>query len=247
MKGFGKSMVFAHRGDSHEVIENTRLAFDRALEFPIDGIETDIQLTRDGVPVLWHDRFLGKIGHPVRRIQDFDYHELREMELSISDKEKTSLMSLPEFIAAYRQRCRLLLEIKNREGENLVRQQTSVRLTLEMVGNTMDRAIIVSSFHLPSLVYANQLNMNIPLVCNCDKDQSVEEAGRLLEAQPFLYGLCLHKASLSQDMVDMLRSHNKLIAVYTCNSEREIRHAFDLGVDILISDVPQKALQLRDA
>lgn len=247
MKVFGKSLVYAHRGDSHDVIENTRLAFDRALESPIDGIETDIQLSRDGVPVLWHDRFLGKIGYPVRRIQDFDYHELCGMGLSVPGKEKTSLMSLSEFIAAYRQRCRLLLEIKNREGEDSIRQQASVRLTLELTEEVRDHAVIVSSFHLPSLVYANQLKTSIPLVCNCDKDLSVEEADHLLEAQPFLSGLCLHKASLSQDMVDMLRGHDKLIAVYTCNSEREIRHAFDVGVDILISDVPQKALQLRDA
>jgi glycerophosphoryl diester phosphodiesterase len=247
MKVFGKSLVYAHRGDSHEVIENTRLAFDRALESPIDGIETDIQLSRDGVPVLWHDRFLGKIGHPTRRIQDFDYHELSEMELSAPDKMKTSLMSLSEFIAAYRLRCRLLLEIKNREGEELTRQQASVRLTLESVVEAEDHAVIVSSFHLSSLVYANRLNPNIPLVCNCDKDLSLEDASRLLEANPFLYGLCLHKASLSQDMVGMLRSHDKLVAVYTCNSEREIRHALDMRVDILISDNPQKALQLRDA
>jgi glycerophosphoryl diester phosphodiesterase len=247
MKISGKSLVYAHRGDSREVIENTRLAFERALESSVDGIETDIQLSRDGVPVLWHDRFLGKIGHPVRRIQDFDYRELREMELSAPGKEKTSLMSLSEFIAAYRQRSRLLLEIKNREGEDTIRQQTSVRLTLELAGEAKDHDVIMSSFHVPSLVYANQLKTSIPLVCNCDKDLSVKEAGRLLETQPFLSGLCLHKASLSQDMVDMLRSRDKLIAVYTCNSEREIRHALDVGVDILISDVAQKALQLRDA
>lgn len=242
-------MVYAHRGDSREVLENTRLAFDHALKFPVDGIETDIQLSRDNVPVLWHDRFLGKIGHPVRRIQDVDYQELCQMDFPIQKTggERGGLMSLSEFIAAYHQRCRLLLEIKNREGEDSIRQQTSVRLTLELVEETKDDAIIVSSFHLPSLVYANQLKTSIPLVCNCEKDLTIAEADHLLNTQPFLAGLCLHKTTLRQDMVDMLRSHDKLIAVYTCNSEREIRHALDLGVDILISDLPQKALQLRDA
>ena len=43
-------------------MENTREAFDKALHYAIDGIETDVQLTRDEIPVLWHDRFLDKSG-----------------------------------------------------------------------------------------------------------------------------------------------------------------------------------------
>ena len=48
-------------------------------------------------------------------------------------------------------------------------------------------------------------------------------------------------------MVRLLRDYKKNIAVYTCNSEAEIGKALELGVDILISDLPQKALQMRDA
>ena len=63
--------------------------------------------------------------------------------------------------------------------------------------------------------------------------------------RPFLHGLCLPIKSLDESIVKLLRDHGKCIAVYTCNSEAEINKALELGVDILISDVPQKALQLR--
>jgi len=43
----------------------------------------------------------------------------------------------------------------------------------------------------------------------------------------------------------LLRSQKKVIAVYTCNADEEINKALSLGVDILISDVPHKALQRR--
>jgi glycerophosphoryl diester phosphodiesterase len=69
----------------------------------------------------------------------------------------------------------------------------------------------------------------------------------VLAAQPFLRGLCLPIATLDEKMAGLLREHDKLIAVYTCNSDAEIGKALELGVDILISDVPQKALQMRDA
>jgi glycerophosphoryl diester phosphodiesterase len=51
---------------------------------------------------------------------------------------------------------------------------------------------------------------------------------------------------LDQSFVDLLRGLGKSIAVYTCNSDEEIHKALHLGVDILISDLPQKALLLRD-
>ena len=67
-----------------------------------------------------------------------------------------------------------------------------------------------------------------------------------MAAQPFLHGLCLPIATLDDAMVGLLRGQDKYIAVYTCNSDAEINLALELGVDILISDVPQKALQMRD-
>ena len=70
-----RTLIFAHRGANKEAAENTRTAFEKALRYPIDGIETDVQLSRDEVPVLWHDRFLDKIGLPGKRIDDFDFAE----------------------------------------------------------------------------------------------------------------------------------------------------------------------------
>jgi glycerophosphoryl diester phosphodiesterase len=105
---------------------------------------------------------------------------------------------------------------------------------------------MVSSFDLDSLVYAHQCKPEIPLLYNFETDQTIENARQVLSMQPFLYGLCLPIATLDESMVKLLRSHEKCIAVYTCNSDEEISKALKLGVDILISDVPQKALQMRD-
>ena len=55
----------------------------------------------------------------------------------------------------------------------------------------------------------------------------------------------LPPALLDGAMIKLLRDHGKSIAVYTCNSDAEINKALELGVDILISDVPQKALAIK--
>jgi len=259
-----QSLIFAHRGANREAAENTRSAFDRALAYPVDGIETDIQLSRDGVAVLWHDRFLGKLGLPGKRIDDFDHAELQAMDFAAHfahAERPEGVMSLREFLAAYRTRCRLLLEIKNRAWEQLARHEAKVRQTLELVGARTscpqtsgqdarapgDDAITVSSFNLASLIYAHHCAPQFPLVLNLESEHGADFAHDVLAAQPFLHGLCVHIDTLDEAMVGVLREGGKRIAVYTCNSDAEINRALALGVDILISDVPQKALQMRQA
>lgn len=243
-------LIFAHRGASREAAENTRSAFDKALEYAIDGMETDVQLSRDEVAVLWHDRFLDKVGLPDKHIDDFDYAQLQALNFAAhfsSEATPEGIMSLKEFLDAYRTRCRLLVEIKNREWEAPTRHEIKVRQTLDMAGAAPDDAIMISSFNLASLVYAHSHRPEFPLVYNFEPEQTLEDARRVLTEQPFLHGLCLPIASLDDAMVKLLRGHDKCIAVYTCNSEEEISKALQSGVDILISDVPQKALSMRGA
>jgi glycerophosphoryl diester phosphodiesterase len=243
-------LIFAHRGANREAPENTRSAFEQALQYAIDGMETDVQMSRDEVAVLWHDRFLAKLGMPDRHIDDFDYSQLRAMNFArhfSAYAKAESILRLDEFLSAYRTRCRLLIEIKNRDWEPASRHEIKVRQTLDRIGPGAGDSIIVSSFNLASLVYAHQYRPETPLVYNFETDQTLADAQRVLIEYPFLYGLCLPIESLNTPVVNLLRDHRKIVAVYTCNSDEEISRALDLQVDILISDVPQKALHMRDA
>ena len=114
-----------------------------------------------------------------------------------------------------------------------------------MAGAVHDGSILISSFNLSSLLYAHQYAPDFPLIYNFETDQTFSDAQRALAEQTFLHGLCLPIRSLDEALVKLLRDQGKRIAVYTCNSDMEIDKALELGVDILISDVPQKALQLR--
>lgn len=244
-----KTQIFAHRGANRSAAENTRTAFDLALQDDINGMETDVQMSRDEVAVLWHDRFLNKLELPDKHIDDYSYTELQTMNFAAHFDAKNpgeSVMRLKDFITRYRARTRLLLEIKNRDWEAVARHQLKVQQTLALVGARDGEQILISSFNLDSLVYAHQCAPNFPLVYNMEPEQTLIDARTVLAAQTFLHGFCLHISRLDHAMVDLLRSHNKVIAVYTCNSEAEIRQALDLEVDILISDIPKFALQLRD-
>jgi glycerophosphoryl diester phosphodiesterase len=56
----GARLVFAHRGGAKLAPENTMLAFERGLAYGSDGLELDVHLSRDGVPVVIHDRTLDR-------------------------------------------------------------------------------------------------------------------------------------------------------------------------------------------
>lgn len=236
-------LIFAHRGARSEAMENTRGAFDKALGYAIDGIETDVQLSRDEIAVLWHDRFLDRIGLADKHIDDFDYHQLKT--LISSESESEGIMTLQDFLATYRERCRLLIEVKNRDWEPVSRHELKIRQTLDLIGQNHDQHIIVSSFNLASLVYAHQYKPVFPLIYNFETGQTIAEARQILSSHPFLDGLCLPIGNLDHALVDLLRDEDKCIAVYTCNSDTEISKALKLGVDILISDLPRKALMMR--
>ena len=243
------TLIYAHRGANREAVENTAGAFDRALSYAVDGIETDVQLSRDEVAVLWHDRYLNKLGWPKKYIGDFDYAQLREKKFSRhlhGGTQSDKIMSLRDFLAAYRTRCRLLIEVKHHAREAPARWQPRMRQTLELAGEARDD-VIVSSFHLASLLYAHGIAPQFPLVYNLEPEQDIDDAKQVIARHPFLHGLCVHISTLNETMVTLLRLWKKTIAVYTCNTEKEIGTALRLGVGILITDLPQLALQMRDS
>lgn len=74
------SLVIAHRGSSFDAPENTHAAFERAITDGADGIELDVRLARDGVPVCIHDAMLNRTALRSGRISQTLSTELAEMD-----------------------------------------------------------------------------------------------------------------------------------------------------------------------
>ncbi len=87
-----RPLVIAHRGDSFFAPENTREAARRAFEAGADAWEFDVQLSRDGVPIVFHDEWLCRTTDVAERfkgdaratsgfrVSDFDFDELRTLD-----------------------------------------------------------------------------------------------------------------------------------------------------------------------
>jgi glycerophosphoryl diester phosphodiesterase len=73
----GRALRLAHRGDWRVAPENTLAALEAAMRVPgCDGVEFDVRLSRDGVPVLLHDDTLGRVQHVRERVDRLTADEL---------------------------------------------------------------------------------------------------------------------------------------------------------------------------
>lgn len=246
-------LIFAHRGANKEaasIAENTRAAFNKSLQYPIDGFETDVQLSLDEVPVLWHDWQLDKLGHPGKCIDDFNFAQLEQMDFagySSADAVREGVLGLKEFIDSYRGRCGLDIELKSRDGESEQRLQRKILQMLAIIGTSVADGVFMSSYSLPGLIFAHQHAPDLPLYYLLSDHHTQAEIERFLKEYSFLAGFCLPIDIHNEAIAKLLREQGKGVGVYTCNSVEEIQKALDLKVNILITDYPQTALQMRDS
>ena len=87
--------IFAHRGFSGEYPENTMLAFRKAYETGCDGIELDVQLTKDGVPVIMHDETIDRTTDGKGNLRDYTYEQLCRFDCSGKFAGKYGFQQIP--------------------------------------------------------------------------------------------------------------------------------------------------------
>lgn len=74
-------LIIAHRGASVHAPENTMAAFQMAIDYGADGVEFDVQLAKDGVPVVIHDDNLRRTGGRNDRVADLTSKQLAEVDV----------------------------------------------------------------------------------------------------------------------------------------------------------------------
>lgn len=78
----GLPFLIAHRGNAAEYPENTLAALRSAVDLGLRHVEFDVQLTRDGVPVVLHDADLRRMAGRAECVHDLDWSELAQVPLT---------------------------------------------------------------------------------------------------------------------------------------------------------------------
>ena len=82
-----KTKVWAHRGASGYAPENTLDAFRKAVEMGADGIELDVQMTKDGELVVIHDETIDRVSNGKGWVKDYTYEELKKFNFNKTHQE----------------------------------------------------------------------------------------------------------------------------------------------------------------
>ena len=87
--------IIAHRGFSSRYPENSMLAFEQAAAIGADGAEFDVQLSADGVPVVFHDESLKRITGDNLLIKDLTLRELKTLDISYKFAGQCPVQRIP--------------------------------------------------------------------------------------------------------------------------------------------------------
>ena len=105
-----KKMIFAHRGlFGGRIPENSLSAFQCAIDKGM-GIELDIRLTKDGVPIVFHDKTLMRMCGEKRRVSRMTFEEIKNFRLGNSDE---GIPKLSEVLELVNGQTPLLIETKH--------------------------------------------------------------------------------------------------------------------------------------
>ena len=223
--------ISAHRGGSLEAPENTIEAFQYALDLGCEYIETDVQLSLDGIPYIFHDDDLKRMLK-----KEILFHSLQSSEI-----DKLMLFqkyNIPTLEAALLKFPEALFQID-------IKTDDVAKPALEIIKkcNAMDR-VCIASFNSGRLKMVSDLYPEVclsmgpkevlKLLLSSFKLYNKEIPGNCLQIPIYQYGLKL----VTQKFVNHAHNKGLKIMVWTINDEVTMKELIKLGVDGIITDTP---------
>lgn len=234
--------VYAHRGASAQYPENTMLAFEKAVEMGVAGIETDVHLSRDGQLVLCHDETIDGTTDRTGWIEKLTYDELLRADAGIRKGSQFAGQRIPLLRDLLRLARESEIEL-NLELKNYVLDYPELeRLVIEEIASYYrPEKVLLSSFRHLSMVRAKQISPNTPtaLLYSCDFYRAADYA-----AACGANALNPDYTMLSEDTVKQAKAAGLLVNVWTVDDPEQMLRMRGMGVDVLMTNDPQTALRV---
>ncbi len=229
-----KTLVIAHRGDTKADLENTLPAIESALKLGVDGVEVDLQLTRDGHVVLFHDDDLPRLAGREGTIGGLTLPECKALRLTGNGTVPT----LEELLDLAKDRCLLNLEIKTHPhgwtpGDGRLERKIAEILARFSLAET----ILMSSFHPLPLWRMRRLAPHLKRGVLFESKYWVHRM-----AMPFTSPFSIHAplARATEAIVKAAHDAGRRFLVWTVNTEDDMKHCLEAGVDGIITDEPRR-------
>jgi glycerophosphoryl diester phosphodiesterase len=251
-------LIIGHRGASTYAPENTLSAFRLAMDEGADGLEFDVRITKDGVPVVFHDSTLRRLAGKGIAVRNHSMHELEAFDVGawfnvkyparaggrIFKEKIPTLEGFLEFLGDYKGL--LYLEMKCGEAEM---PDLTAAVAEVITKSKLFPQITVKSFNLDAVATINQLVPNLhtaalfaPKIMALIKKQShlIEKALDCGAKE-----LSLHFSLATQKLVETAKSHGLTTVIWTANHPVWVKRAAEIGLKAVITNDPARLIGKR--
>jgi len=220
-------LVIAHRGLHREAPENTLAAFARALEAGVDGIETDVRLSRDGLPVLFHDR----VTPEGREVAD----------LTIAELSAAAGYPVPTLDDALALSSAVLWNVE-------IKTPPALPATLDVVERrARTHRLLVTSFWHPLVEpFARMSSIECGLILS-SRPATFEAFAGLFPRDGRIWTAVWAYEALDPDLLDQAGALGFRSYVYGVETDEEHRRVAELPLAGVITDRPERLLRFLGA
>ena len=234
--------IFAHRGYSGKYPENTMIAFKKALECGVDGIELDVQLTKDGEVVIIHDETIDRTTTGKGFVVDYTYEELEKFDASFKFKDLgfNKIPTLREYFQLVKDYDIVTnVELKTGINEYLGIEEKVWELIKEY---NLEKKVIISSFNHFSVMRMKKIAPQLKY--GFLSEDWIIDAGKYTHS----YGVqCYHPRfnNLVPDVIKELKKYNLEINTWTVNLEEDMKYLYSNNIDVIITNYPELAQEIK--
>lgn len=237
-----KISVYAHRGSRGTHPENTMAAFVEAERVGADGIEFDVHLTKDGELVIIHDETLNRTTTLTGFVKDYTAAELRKADAGVKFSPAFSGEGIPflsdVFEWASANKLMMNVELKNDKLNYPAIEQKVISLIRHY---HLENRIVLSSFNHASIAEVKRLAPDIEraLLFEGLPDDIVNILAEKKEA-----GFHPDAPSLTNELNKQAQELGYAVRPWTANTKEWILRLAEFGVDVIMTDFPEAAIDI---
>lgn len=248
LPGFQK---VAHRGGSALAPENTMAAFRHALKLPIDAIELDVQMSRDGHLIVFHDETVERLTDGRGNILDLDLAYLRSLDVAAHFPGGWPQPQRMPFLAdvldlARKDQVQVYIEIKASRRADVYGRYPGIAeaVTRAVLAAGMLEQVLIMSFDWAILPLVKRLAPGVQTGALVSKDVwDPREATALSALVARVRALQCEWINLdyklfTPEMPDFFHSHDLRLGIWTVNERDALARLSAAGLDSLTTDQP---------
>lgn len=242
--------VWGHRGadgwDTRYAPENTMVSFRKAGEMGADGIELDVQLSRDGAVVVCHDERIDRTSDGTGFIGDYTLAELKRFSFSKLHPEY-GFVEIPtlEEVLAFLQENDMLLNIELKSGVMYYEGLEEKTLALVKKHGLQDR-VLYSSFNHYSLNKLHRMDESARLALLISHPEAVKDLKAYAHAVGGNSVTAIHPyyKYLDRNLVDYYHGCGLKVNTWTVDAIADLQKIAVMGVDGIITDCPDNGINV---